>query len=622
MQLLALAAFAAILLALDEPAFTLRLAKAACLWTLILVGIVGALSPFGSLDEGPLRLAWGVALIGSAAAAWARRGRFVLDPIWWREAKPFLAPLVIVILPTLLIALITLPNTWDALSYHIARVDHWQQNHTVAFFPTLISRQNESQPLAEYVILTFQVLGQNELLSNAVQWAFMTMSLVLVYGIARALQLTRAAANFAVVFAATIPVMVLEASSTQTDCVAAFWVLCFVLMALNWRRQQRAADLVFACLALAFAVMTKGSTPLFLAPFGAFLAWDLRKSARLGTGTALAAGLLLIVALNLPQAVQNYRAYGKPLGGPNAQLVAVDHVRLSGIPATMIKDIAVQLAVPVQRIDDTIAAQIIRLGSLIGLDLADPSDNFLHMPFALSYHIAQEDTPTGLIQIAIGIFAVGFCLLQPGQLSGQQQRYLFCVLAGFVLFAALIRWQPYIGRLLLPFDLLLAPITALVAERLLNRRLLILGSAALVLSALPFVFLNATKPLVPIAGKTAVWQRSRFATALADAAEFEAPMDALFAFLDHRGATQIGYFPGMDIGDAWLFLIRQRHPDTAYRIENVSPGHDLVPSAYPLGPFAPEIIVVFGAAPPELTVAGHRFTPAFERGQIHAFAPS
>jgi 4-amino-4-deoxy-L-arabinose transferase-like glycosyltransferase len=622
MQLLALVSFVAIIGTLDETSFPVRLGKAACIWTLCLVIIIGALSATRWLDEGPMQAAWGLVVTASVALALGRRGFLAIDRVWWHEARPFLAPLAAVILPTLIIALITLPNTWDALSYHIARVDHWQQNHTVAFFPTLISRQNESQPLAEYVILTFQVLGQNEGLSNAVQWAFMAMSLVLVYGIARALPLTRAAASIAVVFAATIPAVVLEASSTQTDCVAAFWVLCFVLMALHWRHQQRLRDLFFACVALAFAIMTKGSTPLFLAPFGLFLAWDLRKSLTLRTVATLAAGFLLIVVSNLPQAMQNYRAYGTPLGGPNAQLVAVDRVRLSAIPATIIKDIAVQVALPVQRVDDEIVVRITKLSSLVGLDLAERADNFLNMSFALSYHVAQEDTPTGLIQVAIGLFAVGFCVVRPGQLSRLQRRYLFCVLAGFVLFAAFIRWQPYIGRLLLPFAVLLAPITALVAERLFTRRLMILGSAALILSALPFVFLNATKPLVPIAGKSAVWQRSRFATAFADAAEFEAPMDALFPFLDNSGATQIGYFPGMDIGDTWLFLIRQRHPDTSYRIENVSTGNGLVPSAYPLGPFVPDVVVVFGIAPPALTIAGRVFKLVFERGQIHAFAPS
>src|SRR5580765_7656827 len=47
------------------------------------------------------------------------------------------------------VALFAVPTTWDSMSYHLARVAHWAQNHTVAFYPTHIVRQLYQPPWAE-----------------------------------------------------------------------------------------------------------------------------------------------------------------------------------------------------------------------------------------------------------------------------------------------------------------------------------------------------------------------------------------------------------------------------------------------------------------------------------------
>jgi hypothetical protein len=51
------------------------------------------------------------------------------------------------------VALFAVPIAWDSMSYHLARVAHWSQNHAVAFYPTHIVRQLYQPPLAEYAIL-------------------------------------------------------------------------------------------------------------------------------------------------------------------------------------------------------------------------------------------------------------------------------------------------------------------------------------------------------------------------------------------------------------------------------------------------------------------------------------
>ncbi|HSO12589.1 MAG TPA: hypothetical protein VLT51_09455, partial [Anaerolineales bacterium] len=38
-------------------------------------------------------------------------------------------------------AFVAAPNTWDSMTYHLSRVMHWEQNQSLAFYPTSISRQ-------------------------------------------------------------------------------------------------------------------------------------------------------------------------------------------------------------------------------------------------------------------------------------------------------------------------------------------------------------------------------------------------------------------------------------------------------------------------------------------------
>ncbi len=73
------------------------------------------------------------------------------------------------------------------MSYHLARVAHWGQNHTVAFYPTHIVRQLYQPPWAEYAMLHLYILAGGDRLANLVQWVAMAVSLVGVSVIARQL---------------------------------------------------------------------------------------------------------------------------------------------------------------------------------------------------------------------------------------------------------------------------------------------------------------------------------------------------------------------------------------------------------------------------------------------------
>ena len=104
----------------------------------------------------------------------------------------------------------------------MAQVRHWIQQQSVAHYPTHITRQLFSNPWAEFTIAHLFLLTGTDRLANSVQWFSMVGSLIAVSLIAARLGADKRGEVLAAVVAATIPMGILQASSTQNDYVTAF----------------------------------------------------------------------------------------------------------------------------------------------------------------------------------------------------------------------------------------------------------------------------------------------------------------------------------------------------------------------------------------------------------------
>jgi hypothetical protein len=143
LALLPAVAYALISAALARPGpgqdWRNRALIAALIWGATLTLITEVLSRFGQLSAAPLALAWGSVVVAAAVAVPpAVLGRPTLPRrlrLDWPEIG-LLAPVALTIILTGLIAALGWPNNVDALAYHLARVAHWIQDGSVAFYPT------------------------------------------------------------------------------------------------------------------------------------------------------------------------------------------------------------------------------------------------------------------------------------------------------------------------------------------------------------------------------------------------------------------------------------------------------------------------------------------------------
>ena len=169
----------------------------------------------------------------------------------------------LILVITLGIALLSPPNNYDFMTYHMSRVSNWIQNQSIKYYTTSIPRQNYSMPFAEYAILNLQLISRSDRFANLVQWISFPMILLMIMEIAAYLKISRRGQLVSVLFAATMPMALLQSTSTQNDLLTAFFCLSFTFFLLRAIRQNDWKVVLFAGLSLGLALYTKGTAYLY-----------------------------------------------------------------------------------------------------------------------------------------------------------------------------------------------------------------------------------------------------------------------------------------------------------------------------------------------------------------------
>jgi 4-amino-4-deoxy-L-arabinose transferase-like glycosyltransferase len=158
------------------------------------------------------------------------------------------------------------PNNWDSMTYHMARIASWVSHETVYHYPTHILRQIYQPPFAEYVIMHFNLLSKSDYFANSVQLIFLLFSIISVLLIIERLGINRKFRILAVVLIVTIPMVILQASSTQNDIVISFFVLSAYYFSLKAVKAPSLQNYFLAGLTLGLGLLTKGTGYLYFAP--------------------------------------------------------------------------------------------------------------------------------------------------------------------------------------------------------------------------------------------------------------------------------------------------------------------------------------------------------------------
>ncbi len=413
-----------------------------------------------------------------------------------------------------------LPSNADSLDYHLARVEHWIQDQSVAPFAAHFTAQIDYPPLAEYNLAHFHLLLGGDRVDGFVQLFAAVVCVVAVSEITRLLGGARLVQVGAVVICTTIPSVVLSATSTENNlfvsslCACLLYVLIGQPLAPWWRFGG------FAGLAAGLAVSTKGTAILLIGPTAAMLlVWRIVTEkggavlAKVGRTLVLAGIVGVMVALLAgPSLYQNQNLFGS-LDGPDAQAVLSTNLTWRAAGANIVRATAANFMMgngtsgPETAISRFMLAKFHGVYGAFGVRL--DNTNYFEGPDTRLYYdafqvqnydawVRGEDEGADPLQVVLVCVAAASCLILVAR--GDRRMRVLALMAGtltlgYFLLAGSARWQVFEVRFFLPLFVAWTPLIAIALARW-SRWLLRIVMVILAVACLPQLLDNVERPVL------------------------------------------------------------------------------------------------------------------------------
>ena len=552
------------------------------IWSAASVVLIESLSFCHALSFEALAGVWVIVGVLVGWALWKNRTSHILFNFWnfysWPlTEKILLISIVFIALVIVLTAWIFPPNTWDSMTYHLSRVIHWMQNHSLEHYPTHILRQLSYCPFAEYIILQTVILTGGDHLANFVQFFAMIGSWVGVYQIAAFLGAGRLGQLLAVFLAATIPMGILQGSSTQTDYVASFWLVCFVYCVLRWRFNSSWSNTIFAGLALGLAFLTKAYTYLYAFPFLLLMLNSGFRSRLFKQIMMVVVVLIIALLLNVGYFSRNVSTFGNVYG--STESVENHHLGFGPLLANLLRNMGSNLGTPWPAVNESMGNPLNQL-----LHQLDSSGQ--NYEFQIPKISRDEDYAGSLQHLLLGVVTIllwFFIYRREKKLN----VYMLCLSGCAVSFALGVNWQPWISRFHLPFFVLACPWLGAIWQRLNIRAFIIVIICIFFIFAQPYVFSGNPRKLVGKGNWIKVPRLGRYFVKKPYLAQ--AYMNAASGILYYQ-CNDIGLLIGADDWEYPLWVLLHKG-NSAVRLEHLNVNNVSGKLSYPLGGFDPCMII-------------------------------
>ncbi|OGW75566.1 MAG: hypothetical protein A2Z72_01445 [Omnitrophica bacterium RBG_13_46_9] len=495
-----------------------------------------------------------------------------------------------------LIALVAPPNTWDSMTYHMPRVMHWIQDHSVAHYPTSMTHQLFMPPWAEFAIMHFQILTDGDRLANCVQWFSMIGCIIGVSLIAKQLGAGLRGQIFASVIAASIPMGILQGSSTQNDYVVSFWLVCFVYFALRIKKTRTGlADFLQTGISLGLAILTKLTACFYALPFFFLLFWFLLKRFKSKSWKPLVLIIAIALVINMGHFSRNAALSRSLAYGTAAKQRVVNEIYgFQFLTSNIIRNAGLHLVMPAKRVRDKMNMAIKSLHGMLGIDMNDPR---ITLPQPVKYTgITRisfgEDNTGNPVHLALILLTLVF-LMTSRSLKPKADGVAYAVvnLAAFVLICFTVKFDPYQGRYHLPLFVLMSALAGTVLAEISYKRIMNLIILICVFYSVPWVFRGNPRPLI---GEKNIFNMPRIEQYFRTRIWLKDYYVEMASFVKSRHYSEIGLLAAKP----WeypLWVVLEEDHMQKIRIEYV--GVDNISAklcdTYPFKDFDPQAIVSF-----------------------------
>ena len=529
-------------------------------------------------------------------------------PSSWFNRSIFLAIILIAII-TGVIAWVAPPNTYDSLTYHMSRVAHWAQEGGVRPYASGILRQNYMSPGAEMLILHTYSLTQSDQFANLVQWFAMIISFVGVAQIAADLGATSKGQFFAVLFVATLPMGIAQASSTMTDYVTAAWVLLAVVEVLTFIQDRSPeTSIPFAATAAGLAILTKPTAAVFLLPFAFWVAVKLFREHSLKQNMGyIFLAIVIVLLLNLGYLTRNWLVFGNLLGGGSqVQLFTNEIVNFRVLLSNLLRNASLHAGTPWRWLNDQLYVLLAKIHWKLELGLTDAKTS-IHPFFTIWPYPANEARATNTIHAVLILFAISAGLVKRKLLSRDLFLFGFSVVAGLTLFSIVFKFDVLGSRYHMPFFIMAAPFVGVILGRLLRPWLRIIISGILIVGAIPILFLLDTRSILSTDETGTIFSLRRLDQYFAEAPNLDEPYILITEEIEAADCMRIGLMlsgdtpeyplwvlsdaPNTDLSIDWI--ISENDVSGSYRIEGFEPCAVICEGCGTVGALYNELPLVF-----------------------------
>lgn len=457
------------------------------------------LSLFNALTRPWMAACWSIALVAGLWFGWRQGHLKKGGELVWQQIRSlrFFDIIMLILLGMILLALFVVavkspPNNTDSLQYHMSRVMHWAQDQSLRHYPTAYENQLIHPIFAELSILNLRSLWGNDQVAGLVQWFCMIGALIGVSAVAKMLGAGRRGQWAAIAFAASVPMGILQATSTQNDYVVAFFLISAVyFVALAGKRELFIYESMSLGAAMGLGILTKGTAYPYFLPVVVWFAFNLLRKYEFRP--MMLKGLLItliVLALNAGYWMRNIITYGGPLGPSEfiSGLTAKSYspgVYISSLTRNVLMNFVTP---PSNSLNASITNWYRNTFSHL-----DPNAG----AFELTWGWNHEDLAGSPLQVLLVPVTLGLLLIFRKRFGETALKWYVCVALGtFLVLMLVLKIDTYGMRYHLPFWIAFAPLFGVALTLIKVDKLAEVITLGLLLTALPYVIFNRTRPLI------------------------------------------------------------------------------------------------------------------------------
>jgi|GEM_PF-5076041 len=373
------------------------------------------------------------------------------------------------------------PVNYDSMTFSLERTVHWYKNQSVDFYATNLRSQYISYPGASYMFLQSRTLmGGSDYFVNLVQFFGFIGAIIAIVGICRSLGLNSKLQALAALLASTMPIAVMQASTTQNDLLPATYALIVIYYITSFIknpiRGKKEMDLWavltgFSC-GIAFFIKQIGG--VVLVPFALYFILSIMRRVP-PKSTLKICTIVMLCALSMPFGffIRNATHFNGDFLGISHYVTDAEFTARGGVRVRtvgMVKNIMYTFVSNNSRVANTTLRAAHGIANALSVDIEDPNITLYPNTYITFNWIYSHDT-SGFPFHAL-IVLVSFLFAVPLAVAQKKWSYLgyAAAAAGAILICAFsFKWCTSAGRYMMASFLCAIPVVALTLDMLLGK---------------------------------------------------------------------------------------------------------------------------------------------------------